>query len=189
MAKQIEIKFDGCKLDCVFNSMVERMEHCYCVDCKLGCYMYKEGEKTDVFEWMLKMKTKEKTSKEKIAEYPYSMHFKVIDTIGVPHTYCITPKHLETGHVYVDEWTIKEAELECGAKCGVKGCDLSYEEHKTALLVLCFQDEDLPDDLYHEMLQAYLMEIKDKCEADGCVGFAFMKASEPHKGEFDNGMG
>jgi len=129
----------------------------------------------------------EKTKDEGIAEYPYSMHFKVIDTIGVPHTYCITPKHLETGHVYVDEWTIKEAELECGAKCGVKGCDLSYEEHKTALLVLCFQDEDLPDDLYHEMLQAYLMEIKDKCEADGCVGFAFMKASEPHKGEFDNG--
>jgi len=40
---------------------------------------------------------------------------------------------------------------------------------------------------YQKMLQAYLMEIKDKCEADGCVGFAFMKASEPHKGEFDNG--
>ena len=70
-------------------------------------------------------------------------NFKVVDTIGVPHPYCITPKHVEIASQWhggiLDESAIRHAE-ERGAKCGVKGCNLNYDQHEQALLVGCSKE-------------------------------------------------
>lgn len=103
-------------------------------------------------------------------------HFKVIDTIGVPHTYMIGTKHItkSTG-MYLD---IEEAEKK-GAVCitckqlvakGKQGRILSYAEHEQALLIGCVVD--IKD---NEELKKYLLSIKIKCEKDKYAGFAFKK--------------
>ena len=78
---------------------------------------------------------------EKLKKYPSTSLFEVIDTIGIPHSYCITPKHLEySPGIYLD---IEEAERH-GAKCdickklvrkGKQDTILTYPEHETALLI------------------------------------------------------
>ena len=68
-------------------------------------------------------------------EYGKSEHgnFEVTDTIGVPHPYCITPKHVH----------VASAQFECGVCKG----ELSYAEHETS------QDEvkpKSPDPAWHQ---------------------------------------
>ena len=119
----------------------------------------------------------------KITKYPLTELYRVKDTIGVPHPYCITPKHVAyasdhcSGMLGVD--AIRGAEKH-GAVCDT--CKqigkqhgtpyLKYDEHKQALLVeVKFKGElkDAPG------LQEYLLSCKEMCEADGFVGFAFIK--------------
>ena len=98
-------------------------------------------------------------------------NFKVIDTIGVPHPYMITDKHVVHASDYyggrLGERAIKSGE-ELGIICGVPGCNLSWEEHKQALLVECKKDLDCQE------LRDYLKSIVDEVEENGYVGFTFL---------------
>lgn len=80
---------------------------------------------------------------EKIKKYPKTEDFEVADTMGVPHPFCITEKH------------------------GMKGCNLMYEEHETAVAVKCKIKDD-------EKLKKYLLSIKDMVEQDGFAGFVLV---------------
>jgi hypothetical protein len=105
-------------------------------------------------------------------------NFRIIDTIGVPHAYCITPIHVGVAADHhcgiLNESAIKDAE-ERGAKCGVRGCKRSYAEHETALLVSCLLE--LKDDhgKLNPELRQYLLSCNDRCQADGHAGYAFIK--------------
>lgn len=120
------------------------------------------------------------TTEQKLAEYPSTDLFRIKDTIGVPHPYCIGPKHVAHAADHfrgrLGDDAIRDAEKKGITKCQVKGCNLSYDEHEKALLVEVNSDEDLnilgaPDGPLHK----YLLSIKDRCEADGFAGFAFIK--------------
>ena len=113
--------------------------------------------------------------------YPASEHgnFRVIDTIGVPHPYCITPKHLEyCDSMYLTTDTMRHAE-EKGAVCdickhavrdGKQGSILSIDEHEQALLVSCKAEIQDNDELHQ-----WLLGIKEETERNGYAGFAFKR--------------
>ena len=124
------------------------------------------------------------TQTDKWVKYARTEKFKVIDTVGVPHPYCITPKHVAHAsdhfHGMLGIEAVESAE-KAGAVCDI--CKqgkrkhgqpiLPYAEHKQALLVEVNDERDLnkiPE------LHAYLLGIKAQAEADGYVGFAFVKA-------------
>jgi len=119
---------------------------------------------------------------DKLKEYGKSKNgnFEVIDTIGVPHSYCITPKHMLPDHMFMNAETIKEAEETNGAVCDI--CRkinkkdyskpiLKYDEHKQALLVACYVDIEEAK----QELTDYLFSNKERAIKDGYEGFAFMK--------------
>ena len=105
-------------------------------------------------------------------------NFKVIDTIGVPHAYMITEKHVgyasDRGGI-LSESVIEAAERQ-GAKCGQRGCTLDFKGHEQALLVECKME--LKDDagIANLELHQYLLAIKEETEKSGYAGFAFKKA-------------
>ena len=99
-------------------------------------------------------------------------NFRVIDTIGVPHPYCVGARHVE---IAADRFcgilgpdAIEEAER-CGVTCRTCKGDLSYKEHETGLLV-SFK-KDLKG---NKELHAYLLDIRDKAVEDKYAGFAFI---------------
>lgn len=117
-------------------------------------------------------------------KYPESANgnYKVVDTIGVPHTYCIGKKLLEFTS---EHWggilgapAIEDAEkhgIYCEICTNKYGTPLSYAEHKQALLIECKGEIDpVPEEL-----KTYLESIKEECEKNGYVGFAFMKYEPP----------
>lgn len=122
------------------------------------------------------------TNEELKARYGESEHgnFAVIDTIGVPHPYCIGPRHVvhasdKFGGMLGKE-AIRDAEKH-GIRCMTCKGKLSYEQHEVALLVDCklpIEDQSGPGSELH----AYLMKSKPLCEEDKYVGFAFKKAHE-----------
>ena len=90
--------------------------------------------------------------------------FSVRDTISIPHTYTVTPKHLQhSSGMYLD---IDEAESK-GAKCGHPGCNLTHAQHETALAISCKSKDN-------DLLHAYLLTIKEQCEKDEYAGFVFV---------------
>jgi len=103
-------------------------------------------------------------------------NFKVVDTIGVPHPYCITNRHVahasDNFMGRLGNEAIESAERS-GAKCGVKGCNLSFSEHEQALLVSCEKDMQGEDGKADPELHKYLLKIKDEATANGYAGFAF----------------
>lgn len=116
---------------------------------------------------------------ERLKKYPSTDKFRVTDTIGVPHPYCITPKHVGVASDQfcgrLSDDAIAAAE-EQGAKCGICKGKLSYEQHETALLVEVSDDRELKD---IPELHPYLLSIKDMCEKDGFAGFAFKQRKTP----------
>lgn len=119
---------------------------------------------------------------EKLKNYPKTEHFEVVDTMGVPHPFCITHHHIafESESVYLDGKRIKRYEKSIGNRpsCGMKGCNLMYDQHEQALAVRCKTgDKDL--------LKTYLESIVKQCEADGFAGFVLIDAFS--KGENQNG--
>src|SRR5271166_3776615 len=68
-------------------------------------------------------------------------HFWVRETIGFPHPYCITPKHIKVAADYhsgiLSQEAIRDAEANHHASCGICRSQLSFEEHESALLVAC----------------------------------------------------
>jgi hypothetical protein len=130
----------------------------------------------------LTTKQKTETKEDRLTNYPKTDKFKVIDTIGVPHPYCIGSKHVTW---VSDHWmgilnkeAIEDAEKN-GATCDIcrKNYNkdnqekiLSYAEHQQALLIEVNDKrelKDIPD------LHKYLLSIKAMAEAEGYVGFAF----------------
>ena len=95
---------------------------------------------------------------DKLKSYPKTEMFEIVDTICVPHPYCITSKHVvySSDHYggILDKRAIEEAEKH-GAKCGVRGCRLKYDEHETALVVQCSTDKSLSE--IEKELEEYLL--------------------------------
>lgn len=102
-------------------------------------------------------------------------NFAVVDTIGVPHPYCITAAHVAYASDFrcglLDESAIEAAERG-GAKCGICHGRLKYKDHGTALFVSC-KAPMLEGDKASPELHAYLLKVKPLCEEDKYVGFAF----------------
>ena len=110
-------------------------------------------------------------------------NFKVIDTIGVPHSYGISAEHLKFNEgMYLN---IEQAESK-GAVCFIckrlnktKGNEiLSYKEHKQVLLIEC--KKEIKDD---KEIKDYLLKIKDKATKNNYVGFCFLNKIEGGKNE------
>ena len=109
-------------------------------------------------------------------DYAKTENFEIVDTIGVPHPYCISPRHLAYaskyyGHILTEDG-MRAAEKSGNAKCGVRGCTLSFDEHEHALLVACKQD--IKDEAYKEELHQMLLANKEEAEKNGYAGFAFL---------------
>jgi len=109
-------------------------------------------------------------------------HFSVVDTIGIPHPYCITPKHVEYASDHcsgmLDEAAIEGAEKN-GARCDIcraNRLNLAYRDHKHALLVECLAPLKIGDAVNPE-LHAWLLRIKDLAETNHYDGFAFKDAT------------
>lgn len=114
--------------------------------------------------------------------YPPSENgnFKIIDSIGVPHPYCVTGKHVAYAADHccgmLSNDAIREAEKH-GAKCDIcrrAGKILTIDEHQQALLVECKADVTSAA----EELKTWLLSIKDETVKNGYVGFAFIRAKE-----------
>lgn len=124
------------------------------------------------------LKKKERDERaEKFKHYQKTKLFRVIDTMGVPHPYCITSRHLSahdgiTGGT-LDGYAISQAEKN-GARCGMKDCNLPYSEHKQALLI----EVDHPGDIkaVDKELREYLLSIKELTEKEKYVGFVFIQS-------------
>lgn len=105
-------------------------------------------------------------------------NFKAVDTIGHPHPYCITPKHLELNEgMYLDIEATEEKGAVCDICREVHNKDkskpiLKYSEHKQILLIGCNPKEELQG---NKELKQYLLKIKDLTEKKGYIGFAFLK--------------
>lgn len=111
---------------------------------------------------------------EKLLKYPATDTYKVLDTIGVPHPYCIHPGHVAYASDHHFGMLTKECIIEAekhGAKCGICRGQLSFEKHEQALLVAVKSGVDLHDP--NNGLKEYLLSIKEMATTDGFVGFAF----------------
>ncbi len=109
----------------------------------------------------------------KLNKYPKTEKFKAIDSIGVPHPYCLTPKHVAYASDHHSGMLTKHAIVESekhGARCDICKGDLKYEEHEQALLIEVGDSRELKD---IPELKDYLLSIKEQAEKDGFVGFAF----------------
>ena len=113
---------------------------------------------------------------EKFKKYGESKegNFRIIDSIGVPHPYCITPNHLKYNQdrMYLGNNEIKEMEEKFPNKvrCDICKGKLSFDEHKQALLMECRQEIK-----ENKEFHAYLLSIKELAIKDNYEGFAFLK--------------
>jgi hypothetical protein len=116
-----------------------------------------------------------KTNEEILAQVPpppVGSSFKLdkVDTVVLPHPFMITPKHVE----YAADRCggVLDAEALSKAPCGIKGCQLSSNDHKpmVSLFIRVPQNRDLNA---IEGLRAYLLAIKEKATELGIDGFAF----------------
>jgi hypothetical protein len=120
-------------------------------------------------------------SEKKLYGESKNKNFFIKDSIGVPHPYCITPKHLKGDSMYLNADTIKQAEKNFNAVCDIcrkinrkEGKPiLSFEEHKQALLIGCKKEINKNQELHD-----YLLKIKDLATEKGFIGFAFMKVEK-----------
>jgi len=112
-------------------------------------------------------------------------NFFVIDSVCVPHPYCIGTKLVahasDNFSGMLGDAAIKSAE-EKGIFCetceAIKRKDssfkiLSYDEHKQALVVSCKKDIKL-DDVDKKEAHEYLLKCKPIAEKNGYVGFVFL---------------
>ena len=112
-------------------------------------------------------------NKEKLKKYPKTDKFECIDTLGVPHPYCVGARHV--GHAadhhggMLGKEAIESGERQ-GIRCCMRDCNLDYAGHETAVLIEVDDDRDLQD---IDELNPYLLSIKALAEADGAAGFAF----------------
>ena len=118
--------------------------------------------------------------KEKLAKYPRTSLFSVVDTIGVPHAFCIDAKHVayasDNFSGQLSEAAITAYEKVHGPSCATRvdqynRCQLKFEQHEQALLIGCKTKDE-------EELRSYLKEIVGMCEADGYAGFTLLDQTQ-----------
>lgn len=106
-------------------------------------------------------------------------NFFVMDTIGVPHAYCIGPIHVEVASKHhggmLGTAAIEDAERTYGGRCCTCRGKLKLHEHETALLIACKAELKDGEKVNHE-LQAYLLQCVPLAEEDGFAGFSFIRA-------------
>lgn len=113
--------------------------------------------------------------------YVESAHFRIVDTIGVPHPFCITARHVE---IAADNFggMLGEAAIEAaekrGVRCGMRGCRLDYKQHEQALVVECRAPLKMPDGSVNPELHKFLLDNKAECEFNKYAGFAFIDKTE-----------
>ena len=118
--------------------------------------------------------------------YPPSKegNFRIVDTIGVPHPYCIGSRLVAftadyhnglLGNDAIDDAEKHGIYCEICKKIQRKGGKiLSRIEHEQALLVECVIDiNPVPSEL-----KTWLLEIKDEATKNGYTGFAFKRKFE-----------
>jgi hypothetical protein len=116
-----------------------------------------------------------------LSKYPSSKcnTFRIKDTIGVPHPYCIGPQHVGWAADHfsgiLSKAAIEDAEKKGVARCEICKGKLSFAEHEQALLVECFKEpkKGTPEG---DELNEYLKSIVDQATKDGFAGFVFLKA-------------
>lgn len=89
-------------------------------------------------------------------------NFAIVDTIAVPHPYCITPKHVAVAADQFSGMLTKAAIVAAekqGAKCGICRGKLAFDQHETALLVECKLPLTTQEGTGTE-LHKYLLECK-----------------------------
>ena len=97
--------------------------------------------------------------------------FSVRDTMGVPHPFCIDTRHVSYAADHCGGILTKEAIEGSGAPCGMKNCNLTYNEHEIALAINCKSKDN-------ELLQDYLLSIKEQCEKDNYAGFVLIDCTK-----------
>lgn len=114
-------------------------------------------------------------TEQELKKYPATELYRVRDTIGVPHPYCIGPHHVAVASDHhsgmLTREAIEDAEKRGHFCCICKG-KLRYAEHETALLIgVKFKGElkDAPG------LRDYLLSIVEMSKADKMAGFAFIQ--------------
>lgn len=106
-------------------------------------------------------------------------NFSIIDTIGVPHPYCIGARHVSfasdnyNGMLGKDAIEAGEAQ---GITCAMRGCNLSYSEHEQVILIECNAPLHIEGETNKE-LHAYLLGLKEITEKAGFAGFAFKEGA------------
>lgn len=114
--------------------------------------------------------------------YPETDMFKAIDTISIPHPFCITSKHVKHAADNFGGILSEEAMQDYDKRnpnkksCGIGGCDLKYAKHETALVILIKTGQDLKT--LEKELKEYLLECNPICIKDGYAGYAFHRESE-----------
>lgn len=96
--------------------------------------------------------------------------FSIRDTVGVPHPFCIGTRHVAYAADHYGGMLGESAIEASGAPCGMKGCQLSFKEHETALAINCKSKDN-------ELLKEYLLTIKEQCEKDNFAGFVLVDCS------------
>lgn len=103
-----------------------------------------------------------------------------IDTVSLPHPYCITPKHIKIASDHfggiLDKAAIIEAEKR-GAACDIcrtSGTILSYDKHESLTTLFI----EIPKEFQRDLndcpgLHGYLFTNKGAMENLGIQGFAF----------------
>lgn len=113
-----------------------------------------------------------------LKKYPKTDLFRVKDTIGVPHPFCVTAPLItfvaDNFMGILDKNSIEAFEKKKGRPvCGVRKCNLLYHEHETVLLIAIKSNKELKE--LEPELKEYLLSIKDMAEKDKFAGFAFIQ--------------
>lgn len=103
-------------------------------------------------------------------------NFRIVDTIGVPHPYCVGARHVVHAADHHSGMLGKDA-IECGERkrifCDICKGKLTFAQHEQALIVECNADLHEPNGQTNSELHDFLLAIKDQVERDGYAGFAF----------------
>ena len=107
-------------------------------------------------------------------------NFFIKDSIGVPHPYCLTPKHVEVAADHhggmLGEAAIEHAER-LGAKCGICKGKLTWKQHEQAVLIGCKAELKDEGGTVNPELHQYLLKLKPLVEGH-YAGFAFLKEGQ-----------
>lgn len=102
--------------------------------------------------------------------------FEAIDSIGVPHPYCVGPRHVGHAADHFGGRLGKEA-IESGERCGIgcctPECQLCFSEHEQALVIACYKELKDAEGKADPELHQYLLKIKEMAVENGYAGFVF----------------